>query len=68
MTTIQPMLARFAADLNDMWTKLCEEAPDEFFNTFGQVSIQLYTDDGLTAKFYEEGIDFYPEEKGNALG
>ena len=63
MTTVQPMLARFATDLNDMWTKLCDESPDEFFDIYGPVSIKLYTGGGLTAEFYEEGIDFYPGQE-----
>lgn len=60
-TTVNPILARFAADLNDVWSKLCEEAPDELFDLFNPVSIELHTGDGLTATFYEEGIAFYPE-------
>jgi hypothetical protein len=62
MATVNPMLARFAAELNDAYEKVCKEAPDEFFETFGPVSIKLFTCDGLTAEFYEEGIDFYPSE------
>lgn len=62
MSTINPMLARFAADLNDAWEKLCDGAPDEFFDLFTPVSIELRTGDGLTARFYEEGIEFYPKE------
>ncbi|UDL16546.1 hypothetical protein SEA_ZOOMAN_305 [Microbacterium phage Zooman] len=61
-TPIHPILARFAADLNDLWEKHCAEAPDEFFELFNPVSIKLYTGDGLTAEFYEEGIDFYPKK------
>lgn len=67
-TPINPHLARFAADFADLWTKYCEEAPDEFFELFSPVSVRLYTGDGLTAEFYEEGIDFYPEKKAKADG
>lgn len=62
MATVHPDLARIAADLNDAWDKICEAAPDEFFGLFSPVSIRLYTGDGLTARFYEEGIEFYPKE------
>jgi hypothetical protein len=62
MTTINPYLARFAADLNDAYAKICEEAPDEFFALFDPVSIVLHTGDGVTAKFWDEGIEFYPKE------
>lgn len=64
MTTVMPNLARFAAALNDAYEQVCKEAPDEFFDIYGPVSIQLYTCDGLTARFYEEGIEFYPKKKG----
>ena len=63
MATVHPTLARFAAALNDAYEEVCEAAPDEFFQLFGPVEIKLYTGDGLTAKFYEEGIEFYPSEK-----
>lgn len=63
MSTVDPNLARFAADLNDAYTKICENAPDEFFETHGPVSIVLRTVDGVAAEFYEEGIDFYPKAK-----
>ena len=68
VTPINPHLARFTADFADLWTKFCEDAPDEFFDLFNPVSVQLHTGDGLTAEFYEEGIAFYPEKKGNAVG
>jgi hypothetical protein len=63
MTTVNPMLARFAAALNDAYEAVCDEAPDEFFEVFGPVRIKLYTIDGLTAEFYEEGIEFYPDDE-----
>lgn len=62
MGTVNPMLARFAADLNDAYEKLCDKHPDEFFDLFQPMSLRLYTGDGLTAIFYEEGIEFYPAE------
>lgn len=61
---VNPLLARFAADLSDAWERLCEDPEhDTFFNLFEGVSIKLYTSDGLTAKFWEEGIEFYPKEQ-----
>jgi len=62
MTTVLPQLARFAAALNDAYEEVCNGTPDEFFQLFGPVSIELRTGDGLTARFYEEGIEFYPTE------
>lgn len=62
-TTVLPALARFAADLNDAWEKVVEGMDDDFFNLFAPVEIRLYTGDGLTAKFWEEGIEFYPKEE-----
>lgn len=65
MSTVQPDLARFAANLNDAYEKVCNETPDEFFSIFAPVSIELHTGDGLTARFYEEGIEFYPKVADN---
>lgn len=62
MSTVTPELARFAANINDAYEKVCDEMPQEFFDLFGPVSIELRTGDGLTARFYEEGIEFYPKE------
>lgn len=62
MTTIDPNLARLMVDLNDAWDKLLEEQYDGVSH-FGLFRIKVYTDDGYTATFYEEGIDFYPEEE-----
>ena len=59
MGTVNPALARFAADLNDAYEKLCDQYPDEFFDLFHPMSLRLYTGDGLTAVFYEEGILHY---------
>lgn len=56
-------LARFAAELNAAYERLCEQTPDDFFTAYRPMSLKLYTGDGLTAVFYEEGIEFYPEEE-----
>lgn len=67
MATVHPKLAKFAAELNDAYDAICAKPEyDEFFSLFGPVAIKLYTGDGLTAKFWEEGIEFYPEEDGDA--
>ena len=60
-------LALFAAGLNTLWEDYCNRPEnDAFFSLFNPVSIKLYTGDGLTAEFYEEGIVFYPKiEKEN---
>lgn len=63
MTTVDPRLARFAADLNDAFSKLIDGADSEFLNDYGPIGLELQTINGLTARYYEEGIDFYPEDK-----
>lgn len=64
MAIVNPKLARFALDVQEAWTAICEKPEhDEFFNLFGNVNIKVYTGDGLTLEFYEEGIDFYPKEE-----
>jgi hypothetical protein len=64
MATVHPLLARFAADLNEAYEAVCAKPEyDEFFKLFHPVSIELSTGDGVTAHFYEEGIEFYPAEK-----
>ena len=62
MTTINPDLARFAAELSDTYDALCDKYPQAFFDAF-RPRIELRTVDGLTARFYEEGIEFYPKER-----
>lgn len=62
---INPELAKFAFALEAAYSKACEEAPEEFWSLFNPVSVKLYTGDGLTAEFYEEGVDFYPSKKEN---
>lgn len=68
MTIINPKLARFAALVNDAYERVCEEFDDDsFFGAFAPMGLELRTCDGLTARFWEEGIEFYPaEDKGQA--
>jgi hypothetical protein len=62
MSIINPLLARYAADLNDAIDKLSLKPEHrEFFEVYGPVGVKMYTVDGLTAEFFEEGIEFYPE-------
>lgn len=60
MSIIAADLARFAADLNEAYEAVCEKYPDEFFDLF-HPTIALYSYGEVAAKFYEEGIEFYPE-------
>lgn len=62
MALVNPKLAVFAARLNDVWEQLCDETEMDFFDLFGPVEIKLYTVGGYTAKFWEDGIEFYPSE------
>ena len=63
MAIVNPKLAVFAARLNEAWEKLCDDTEVDFFDLFGPVEIKLYTVDGFTAKFWEDGIEFYPAEE-----
>ncbi len=57
-------LVSFISEVNGAYKRICEDPKysDLFFEIY-KPSIRLYTDDGLTARFWEEGIEFYPEEK-----
>lgn len=59
-------LARTMAELEKAWSEILERNYDSLTH-FGTFRVKVYTDDGLTAQFYEEGIDFYPnsDEKEN---
>jgi len=64
MATVHPGLARFAAALYDAYAEVCDNPEhDTFFDLFNPVGIELRTADGLTARFFEEGIEFYPVDK-----
>lgn len=60
---IDPRLARFTAGLFDLYSKFCDDfTDDDFFGDYDPISLELRTINGLTAKFWEEGIEFYPKE------
>lgn len=65
MATVNPTLAKFAVDtaefIEKMYDKYAAEDP-EFFAIYAP-EIKIFTVDGLTVEFFEEGIEFYPEEK-----
>lgn len=62
---INPTLLKFAAELYEftetLYEKYSRDHP-EFYEIW-EPDIRLYSYDVLTAKFFEEGIEFYPEEK-----
>ena len=55
-------LLTFAVKLEKAINKALDEDP-EFATIWAPIGVELHTIDGLTAKFLEEGIEFYPEEK-----
>lgn len=65
MTTVNPTLAKFAVELSEIIDKLFDKysVQDAAFYEIYEPEIRLYTTDGLTAKFYEEGIEFYPKKE-----
>ncbi len=65
MTVVDSNLARTMAELEKAWSEILDRNYDSLSH-FGNFQLKVYTDDGLTAQFYEEGIDFYPrDEKEN---
>ncbi len=63
MNPINPKLALAMAKLSEAWYEILEEHYDDGLQYFGNFRLKVYTDDGYTATFYEEGIVFYPEEE-----
>jgi hypothetical protein len=61
MTTVNTDLARFAAAISDAYDKVCADMPQAFFDLFGPMQLELRTADGVTLRFWEEGVEFYPE-------
>lgn len=55
-------LARMMAELEQSWSNILLKHYNAVSH-FGTFSLKVYTDDGLTAQFYEEGIDFYPKDE-----
>lgn len=64
-STVRPSLARLMADLQDAWDKILTEhlAQNPDLDDYAPFGLSVTTIDGLTARFYEEGIEFYPNEK-----
>lgn len=62
-------ILRLAADLERAFdTVLAEhlakdDSQEGWVDIFAPYSIRLYTINGYTAKFWEGGVEFYPEEK-----
>lgn len=64
MTTIHSGLARLMADLTEAVDAVIDKPEHKgVIDTWGPISVEVSTVDGLTARFYEEGIEFYPESK-----
>lgn len=62
---VNPALLRLALEIERFIDEVFDRyaAENRDFYEIYEPEIRLYTTDGLTAKFYEEGIEFYPEEK-----
>ena len=39
-----------------------EKRDEQHLRHYGSFAVRIYTDNGLTASFMEEGIDLYPKE------
>lgn len=63
MAIVNPHLARFAAEISEAYDGVSERFPYEFFEAFAPLDLRLYTVDGLTVRFLEEGLEFYPKEE-----
>lgn len=68
MATIPSELAAMIAELELAWNDISERhfAADEkrrdILRHFAPLDVRVYSVDGFLARFYEEGIEFYPEE------
>ena len=59
--TVDPRLAIFAAKVSEAYDKVCEEQAQEFFDDYAPIGLEMTTINGLTVRFWEEGLEFYPE-------
>lgn len=58
---VDPRLARFGADLADLWDEFCNRPEyDSLFKLYPGLGMTVHSEDGLLLKFYEEGVAFYP--------
>lgn len=56
--------ARFCADLEKFLDDQYEKYKDtDMQHMYPHVDVQVYVEGDLAAKFYEEGIDFYPKDE-----
>ena len=77
MTTVPSDVLAFVAELESVSTALIEKYYGESeaasmgeggmytnkaFHHFAPITVEIRTQDGLLARFMEEGIDLYPEE------
>lgn len=61
---LRPELVRLVSDLFTAWEEISGRSEHEVaFELFGPVSVELRIEDGLMARFFEEGIEFYPKEE-----
>lgn len=59
---ISAELAKFAADLEEAFNEVCNRHIPLLENYY-PLGLELHTADGVTARFMDDGIDFYPEAK-----
>lgn len=60
--TVDKHLAGMMSELAIFWDNLLEKHYDNVSH-FGTFDLRVYTNDGYTATFMEEGIEFYPKEE-----
>lgn len=64
---VHPALARFTADLSEAIDRISNDPThNEYFELFENTQIQLSAYGELIAKFWEEGIEFYPKDEKKA--
>lgn len=62
---VDPAIARFAAEVKEFFDNTLDRyaEQDARFLDHSPLSMQITTVDGIAARFWEEGIEFYPGEK-----
>lgn len=69
---VQPQMAALLAELKTATDEIIDKHLNEadalggdknYLQFYMPIGVQVTTIDGLTAQFYEEGIEFYPETK-----
>lgn len=60
---VDPRIAVLMAKIGDALNDVFEGTDQEVFDIHGPIQVHVTGLDGVIARFYEEGIDFYPKEE-----